>query len=85
MAACSGKNGMNLIALGLSLSNILEMQTSTPRGRFFLLKHAAAGYRYLKLTVLDSGLQTGVRKPRRILDGLNVFRAKHAKRLVVIS
>ena len=36
-------------------------------------------------TVLDSGLQTGVRKPRRILDGLNVLRARHAKRLVAIS
>ena len=36
-------------------------------------------------TVLDSRLQTGVRKPRRILDGLNVLRARHAKRLVAIS
>jgi len=36
-------------------------------------------------TVLDSRLQTGVRKPRMILDGLNVLRVRHAKRLVAIS
>ena len=35
--------------------------------------------------VLDSGLQTGVRKPRWILDGLNVLRARHTKRPGVIS
>ena len=35
--------------------------------------------------VLASGLQTGVRTPRRILDGLNVLRARHAKRPSVIS
>jgi len=43
------KKWNDLFALDLSLSNILEMQTSTPRGRFFFLEHAATGYRYLKL------------------------------------
>jgi hypothetical protein len=43
------KKWNDLFALGLSLSNILEMQTSTPNGRFFFFQHAATGYRYLRL------------------------------------
>ena len=46
------KKWNDLFALGLSLSNILEMQTSTPSGCFFFLEHAATGYWYLKLLKL---------------------------------
>jgi len=43
------KKWNDLFALGLSLLNILEMQTSTPSGCLFFLDHAATGYRYLNL------------------------------------